>query len=97
MASKRRRVPTNWVSDRMLQPSTEPIIANFSVPSDFLVEGQVSGLETVQFLLTSNFFSTWILPSFKRKTLSFVIDGLQKKKDIIQLATSVIGVQFAEM
>ena len=27
-----------------LQPSTKPVVANFSVPSDFLVEGHVSGL-----------------------------------------------------
>ena len=46
VVSTRRRVPTNWVSDRMLQPSTEPIVANFYVPSNFLLEGQVSGLGT---------------------------------------------------
>ena len=32
------RVPTNLVSSRTLQPSTEPIIQGFSVPLDFLVE-----------------------------------------------------------
>ena len=32
-----RRAPTNWVSDRTLQPLTEPVVANFAVPSDFLV------------------------------------------------------------
>ena len=53
---------TNWVSGRTLQPSIESVIANSFVPSDFLVDGQVSGLGTVHPLLTLNFFSTWILP-----------------------------------
>ena len=57
-----RRVATNWVSGRTLQPSTESVIANSSVPSDFIVDGQVSGLGTVHPHLTLNFFSTWILP-----------------------------------
>ena len=47
VVSTRRRVPTNWVSDRTLQPSTDPVVAIFSVPSDFLVQGHASNLETV--------------------------------------------------
>ena len=62
VVSMRRRVPTNWVSGRTLQPSIESVIANSFVPLDFLVDGQVSGLRTVQPLLTLNFFCTWILP-----------------------------------
>ena len=76
----RRWVLTNWVSSRTLQPSTEPVVANFFVPSDFLDEGQVSGLGTVHPLLTLNFFSKWFLPLFKRRTLSYVMDGLQKRR-----------------
>ena len=60
--STRRWVPTNWVSGRTLQPSIESVVANSFVPSDFLVDGQVSGLGTVHPLLTLSFFSTWILP-----------------------------------
>ena len=56
--STRRLVPTNWVSGRTLQPSIESVVANSFVPSDFLVDGQVSGLGTVHPLLTLNFFST---------------------------------------
>ena len=52
-------VLTSLVSGWMLQPSTEPLITSFSVPSDFLVEGQVNGLGTVNPLLTLNFFSRW--------------------------------------
>ena len=55
-------VPTNWVSGRTVQPSIESVVANSFVPSDFLVDGQVSGLGAVHPLLTLNFFSTWILP-----------------------------------
>ena len=44
------------VSDRTLQPSTEPIVANSSVQSDFSVESQFSGLGNVHPLLTSNMF-----------------------------------------
>ena len=62
VVSTRRRVQTNWVSCRTLQLSIELVVANSFVPSDFLVDGQVSGLGTVQHLLTLNFFSTWILP-----------------------------------
>ena len=55
----RRRVPTNWISGRKLQPSTEPAIASFSVLSDFFVERHVSGLGNEHPLLTSSFFCTW--------------------------------------
>ena len=40
----RRQVPTNWVSGVTLQPFIESVVANSFVPSDFLVDGQVSGL-----------------------------------------------------
>ena len=62
VVSTRRRVSTNWVSSRTLQPSIESVVANSFVPSDFLVDGQVSGLGTVHHLLTLDFLSTWILP-----------------------------------
>ena len=62
VVTTRRRVPTNWVSGRTLQPSIESVVANTFVPSDFLVDGQVSGLGTVHPLLTLCFFCTWILP-----------------------------------
>ena len=62
VVSMRRQVQTNWVSGRTLQPSIESVDANSFVPSDCLVDGQVSGLGTVHPLLTLNFFSTWILP-----------------------------------
>ena len=90
--STRRRVPTNWVSGRTLQPSIESVVANSFVPSDFLVDGQVSGLGTVHPLLTLSFVSTWILPlhvvssTLKRKSSSSVMDGLQRRrKDSEQL------------
>ena len=47
VVSTRRRVPTNWVSGRTLQPSIESVVANSFVPSDFLVDDQVSGLGTM--------------------------------------------------
>ena len=81
--STRRWVPTNWVSRRTLQPSIESVVANSFVPSDFLVDGKVSGLGTLHPLLTLNFFSTWIFPlhvvssTLKRKSSSSVMDGLQ--------------------
>ena len=56
------------------------------VPSDFLVDGQVSGLGTVHPILTLSFISTWILPlhvmssTLKRKSSSSVMDGLQRRK-----------------
>ena len=62
VVSTRRLVPTNWVSGRTLQPSIESVVANSFVPSDFLVDGQVSRLWTVHPLLTLSFFCTWILP-----------------------------------
>ena len=62
VVSSRRRVPTNWVSGRTLQPSIESVVANSFVPSDFLVDGQVSQLGNVHPLIILNFFSTWILP-----------------------------------
>ena len=64
-----RRVLTNWLSGRTLQPSTEPAVVNFSVPSDFLLEGQVSGLETVLTLITLNVFSTWFLQGGRNHVL----------------------------
>ena len=85
VVSTRRRVPTNWVSGRTLQPSIESVVANSFVPSDFLVDGQVSGLRTVHPLLTLSFVSTWILPlhvvssTLKRKSSSSVMDGLQRR------------------
>ena len=86
VVSTRRRVPTNWVSGRTLQPSIESVVANSFVPSDFLVDGQVSGLGTVHPLITLSFVSTWILPlhvvssTLKRKSSSSVMDGLQRRE-----------------
>ena len=86
VVSTRRRVPTNWVSGRTLQPSIESVVANSFVPLDFLVDGQVSGLGTVHPLLTLSFVSTWILPlhvvssTLKRKSSSSVMDGLQRSR-----------------
>ena len=86
VVSTRRRVPTNWVSGRTLQPSIESVVANSFVPSDFLVDGQLSGLGTVHPLLTLSFVSTWILPlhivssTLKRKSSSSVMDGLQRRR-----------------
>ena len=92
-----RRVPTNWVSGRTLQQSIESVITNSFVPSDFLVDAQVSGLGTVHPLLTLSFFSTWILPlhvvscrvsTLKRKSSSSVMDGFQRR-GIIQCFVSL--------
>ena len=86
VVSTRRRVPTNWVSGRTLQPSIESVVANTFVPSDFLEDGQVSGLGTVHPLLTLSFVSTWILPlhvvssTLKRKSSSSIMDGLQRRE-----------------
>ena len=83
VVSTRRRVPTNCVSGRTLQLSIESVVTNSFVSSDFLVDCQVSGLGTVNPLLTKNFFSTWILPlhvvssTLRRKSSSSVMDGLQ--------------------
>ena len=57
VVSTRWRISKNWVSSMMLPPSTEPVVANFYVPSDFFEEGQVSGLRTVHPLLIMNAFS----------------------------------------
>ena len=54
-----RRVATKWVSCRTLQQSTELVVTNVYVPSDFLVKVQDSGLGNVHPLLALNFFSTW--------------------------------------
>ena len=86
VVSTRRRVTTNWVSGRTLQPSIESVVVNSFVPSDFLVDGQVSGLGTVHPLLNLDFFSTWILPlhvvfsMLKRKSSSSTMDGLQRRR-----------------
>ena len=62
VVSTPRRVPTNRVSGRTLQPSIESVVANSFEPSNFLVDGQVSVLRTVHPILTLSFFFTWILP-----------------------------------
>ena len=62
VVSTRRRVQTNWSSGRTLQPSIESVVSFSFVPSDFIVDGQVSGLATEHPLLTLNFFSTWTQP-----------------------------------
>ena len=62
VVSTRRRVPTNWDSGRTLQQSIESVVTNSFLPSDFLVNDQVSGHGTVRPLLTLSLFSTWILP-----------------------------------
>ena len=36
VVSTRKRVPTNWVSGRTLQPSIESVVANSFGPSDIL-------------------------------------------------------------
>ena len=58
VASTRRRDVTNLVSGMSQQLPTEPVDANFSVPSDLFVEGQDSGLGTEDPLLTAFFLST---------------------------------------
>ena len=93
VVSTRRRVPTSWVSGRTLQPSIESVVANSFVPSDFLVDGQVSGMGTVHPLLTLGFVSTWILPlhvvssTLKRESSSSVMDGLQRRRRYITIYT----------
>ena len=87
-----RQDPTNWVSGRTLQPSIESVVANSFVLSDFLVDGQVSGLGTVHPLLTLHFLSTWILPlhvvscstTLKSKSSSSVMDGLQRRSHTLK-------------
>ena len=99
--SMRRRVPTNWVSGRTLQPSIESVVASSFVPSDFLVDVQVSGMGTVHPLLTLFFFSTWILPlhvplsTLKRKSSSSVMDGLQGRY-VGNLISSIQGRQVTD-
>ena len=56
--STRRRVPTKWVAGRTLQSFTEAVIANFYVPSDFLVDCQIRCLIKMNPLLNLSFFST---------------------------------------
>ena len=90
LVSTHSRVLTNWVSGRTLQPSIESVVANSFMPSDFLVDGHVSGLGTVHPLLTFNFLSTWILPlhvplsTLKRKSSSSVMDGLQRRSSFVR-------------
>ena len=83
VVSTRRWVLTNCVSGRTLQPSTEPVVADSSLPSDFLVEGQVSVLGTAHPLLTLNIFSTWFLPLQKRKKLSSIIGRTPEEEEKI--------------
>ena len=96
VVSTRRRVPTNWVSGRTLQLSIESVVANSFVPSDFLVDGQASGLGTVHPLLTLSFVSKWILPlhvvssTLKRKSSSSVMDGLQRRREDIAKKSNVV-------
>ena len=40
VVSTRRGVQTQWVTSGTLQPSNKPVVANLSVPSDFLVGRQ---------------------------------------------------------
>ena len=89
VVSTRRWVPTSRVSGKMLLPSTEPVVTNVSVPSDFLVKGQVNGLATVQPLLTQNFVSTWLHSLLKRKTLSSSMNGPRKREEWNQLPTFI--------
>ena len=57
------------------------------MPSNFLADGQVSGLGTVHPFLTLNFFSTWIFPlhvvssTLKRKSSSSAMDGFQRRRE----------------
>ena len=76
----RRRVQKKWVSSRTLLPSTETAVANSLMPSDILVEGEISGLGTVHTILTVNFLCMQLIPLFKRKMLSSIMDGLQKRE-----------------
>ena len=72
---------------KTLQQSIESVVANSSVPLDFLVEGQVNVLETVHPLPTSNFINTWFFRlHMKRKTLSSVMIGRQKRREAVVLA-----------
>ena len=69
--------PTNCASGWTLQAS---IIEKSSVASDFLLEGQASGLGTVHPLFTLGVIGIWFLPlHMKRKTLPSLSDGFQKR------------------
>ena len=69
-----------------IRQDIESVIANTFVPSDFLVDGQVSGPGIVHPLLTLNFFSTWMLSlqvvssTLKRRSSSSAMDGLQRRR-----------------
>ena len=63
---------TNWVSGRLLHPSTEPVVANLPVSSAFLVDGQVGGLGTVHPVLTK-LFQHMISSSLQEKDI--ILDG----------------------
>ena len=84
--SPKLRLGPRLAKTRTKTPSIESVVASSFVPSDFLVDGQVSGLGTVHPLLTLSFVSTWILPlhvvssTLKRKSSSSVMDGLQRRK-----------------
>ena len=89
VVSTHRPVPTNWVSGRTLQTFIESVVAKTFVPSDFLVDDQVSGLGTVHPLLTLNFLSAWFfslhvvsccVSTLKRKSSSSVMDGPQRRQ-----------------
>ena len=88
VVSTRRRVPTNWVSGRTLRPSIESVIANSFVPSDSLVDVQVSGLGTVHPLLTFNFFSAWIFPLLYEEVI-VIRNGLTPKKKMVIAGTAM--------
>ena len=82
LVSTRWWIPKNWISGWTLQPSIEPVVTSSSVPSDFLVEGQVSRHLTVLCPSTLNFISTWFLPLYmKRKTLLSLMGGFQKRME----------------
>ena len=98
VVSTRRRVPTNWVSGRTFQSSIESVVASSFVPSDFLVDGQISGLWTVHPLLTLSFLSTWILPLHVVSCCVFNVEEevavirngwTPKKRDVLKEVSSV--------
>ena len=74
------------VASGMSHHEYNSLVPNSFVPSDFLVDGQVSGLGTVHPLLTISFVSTWILSlhvvssTLKRKSSSSVMDGLKRER-----------------
>ena len=82
VVSTRRWVPTNWVAGWTLQPSTEPVVASFSVPLDFLVKSQVSGrgVVNVRHLLTKNVVSNAsFLFSRGRRSHPYWMDSREKE------------------